>query len=125
VKPAAAAAPAGQPIRQAVPIAQVPANKSAPLRIYSRQDASVVPPSVVRQSFAPLADVFALRQGAVEIVVDETGTVVAATTYTAVNTVYDRIALATAKSWRYRPAMLNGVAVKFRMVVRIEVKPSH
>jgi outer membrane biosynthesis protein TonB len=37
-----------------------------------------------------------------------------------VNAVYDRVALATAKSWRYRPATLNGVAVKFRTSVEVE-----
>jgi hypothetical protein len=123
--PAAPASLVAQAPPPAVSIAQVPTSKPAASRIYSIQDPNVVPPSVVRQSFAPLTDVFAPRSGAVEVVIDETGTVIAATTQTAVNTVYDRVALATAKSWRYRPAMLNGVAVKFRMIVRINVKPTH
>jgi len=88
-------------------------------RIYTAEDTDVLPPTVVRQSFAALADVFALRPGAVEVIIDETGTVISATTRTSVNAVYDRVALATAKTWRYRPAMLNGTAVKFRAVVQL------
>jgi TonB family protein len=72
-----------------------------------------------------MAEVFSLRPGAVEIIVDETGTVIAVTTKVSVNAVYDRLALATAKSWRYRPAMLNGVAVKFRMIVSLQLPPKH
>jgi TonB family protein len=94
-------------------------------RIYGPDDASVVPPAAARQSFAPMAEVFALRPGTVEIVVDETGTVTAAMTKVSVNQVYDRLALATAKSWRYRPAMLDGVAVKFRLVVQLQLPPRH
>jgi hypothetical protein len=94
-------------------------------RIYGAEDVMVVPPIAVRQSFAPMADVFSLRPGTVEIVIDETGTVVAATTRVPVNGVYDRLALATAKSWRYRPAMLDGAAVKYRLVIQLQIPPHH
>jgi TonB family protein len=64
-----------------------------------------------------MTDVFSLRPGTIEIVVDETGAVTAAITRVPVNAAYDRLALATARSWRYRPAMLDGASVKFRLVV--------
>jgi TonB family protein len=96
-----------------------------PSHIYGPDDRDVLPPAAVRQSFAPMAEVFSLRPGVVEIVVDETGTVIAATTKVSVNAVYDRLALATAKSWRYRPAVLNGAAVKFRMVIPLQLQPKH
>ena len=92
-------------------------------RIYGPDDANVVPPVVVRQSLAPLNDVFALRPGIVEVIVDETGEVIAAKTVVAVNAVYDRVALATARSWRYRPATLDGLPVKFRAIVQLQQKP--
>jgi TonB family protein len=94
-------------------------------RIYGPEDFTVVPPSVIRQSFAAMAEVFALRPGTVEIVVDETGTVTAATTRAAVNSVYDRLALATAKTWRYRPAMLDGAAVKYRFAIQLQLQQRH
>jgi len=96
-----------------------------PAHVYSAEAADVTPPSVVRQSFAPMADVFALRPGAVEIVIDELGVVVSATTRLAVNSAYDRLAIATAKTWRYRPAVRNGVAVKYRMIVPLQLAQKH
>lgn len=92
-------------------------------RIYGPEDVNVTPPIVVRQSFAPLADVFAVHAGIVEILVDEVGEVITAKTVVAVNAAYDRLALATARSWRYRPATLDGVAVKYRTIVQLPLKP--
>jgi hypothetical protein len=94
-------------------------------QVYGAEDVSVTPPAVIRQSFAPMAEVFSLRVGTVEVVVDEAGAVRAATTKVAVNNVYDRLALATAKSWRYRPAMLDGVAVKYRLIIQLQLQPRH
>jgi hypothetical protein len=108
-----AATPAGSPARRDL------------AQIYGPQDATVVPPDPVRQSFTPMTEVFSTRTGAVEIVVDETGVVIAAMTKVSVNALYDRLALATAKTWRYRPAVRDGVAVKFRMVVQIQPPPKH
>jgi tetratricopeptide (TPR) repeat protein len=110
------------------PAAAVPAPAPAPTpqpprgRIYASEDPAVIPPVVVRQSFAALSGVFALRTGVVEIVIDETGAVEQAAIRVAVNPVYDRLALATAKSWRYRPATFGGVPVKFRKLVRLDLE---
>jgi hypothetical protein len=95
--------------------------QSSPERIYGVEDASVVQPVVVRESWTALAGVFAVRTGIIEIVIDETGAVAAATMTTAVNAVYDRLALSTAKRWRYRPATLDGVPVKFRKVIQLDL----
>jgi TonB family protein len=94
-------------------------------RVYAAEDFSVVPPTAVRQSFSPMSEVFSLRPGTVEVVVDETGAVTAATTSVSVNGVYDRLALATARTWRYRPAMLDGIAVKYRLVIQLQLQPRH
>jgi hypothetical protein len=115
--PAAAPAAAAAPSSRLEPPAQPP-----PKRVYGAEDMSVVPPVVVRESWAALAGVFAVRTGVVEIVIDETGAVAAATMTVAVNAVYDRLALATAVKWRYRPATLNGVPVKFRKVILLDLK---
>ena len=99
-----------------------PPPRSTTNRVYGPDDVNVTPPIVVRQSFAPLADVFAVRPGIVEVIVDQVGDVVDVKTIVSVNAVYDRIALATARSWRYRPATLDGVAVRFRTVVQLQMK---
>ena len=91
-------------------------------RIYTSRDADVAPPVAVRESWAELADVFAVRAGVVEIVIDETGAVETATMSAGVNAVYDRVAISTAKRWRYKPATVNGVAVKFKKVVLLDLK---
>jgi hypothetical protein len=40
-----------------------------------------------------------------------------------VSTAYDNVALAAAKTWRYKPASVNGVPVKFKKVIQVTVKP--
>ena len=91
-------------------------------RIYGPEDAMVVPPATIRQALPPLGDVFAVRQGIVEVVVDESGAVETATMRSPVNPVYDRLVLAAAKSWRYKAATLDGKPVRFRKMVQIDLK---
>jgi hypothetical protein len=93
-----------------------------PTRVYAPADADVLPPFPVYQSFEPMKDIFALRPGVVEVVIDELGKVVFASTKISVNPVYDRFAISTAKTWKYRPAVRNGVAVKYRLLVQIPLQ---
>lgn len=93
-----------------------------PTRVYAPEDADVLPPFPVYQSFEPMKDIFALRPGVVQIIIDELGKVVFAATKLSVNSTYDRFAIATAKTWRYRPAVRNGVAVKYRLNVQIPLQ---
>jgi hypothetical protein len=114
-KPAAALPAAVSSIRRE------PASQPLPDRIYGVEDGRVVSPVVVRESWGALAGVFAVRTGVVEIVIDETGAVAGATTKTPVNAVYDRLALTEARRWKYKPATLDGVPVKFRKVVALDL----
>jgi outer membrane biosynthesis protein TonB len=36
---------------------------------------------------------------------------------------YDRMAVAAAQSWRYRPATVNGTPVKFRKLIQVALTP--
>ena len=38
---------------------------------------------------------------------------------------YDRLALATARSWKYRPAVLDGALVKYRLIVQFQAQLRH
>ena len=110
------------PPADALPVTREPALHPLPKGIYGGEDANVVPPVVVRESWAALAEVFAVRVGVIAVVIDETGGVEAASMVVAVNAVYDRLALTTAKRWRYRPATLDGVPVRFRRVILLDFK---
>jgi len=125
----ATAAPPRELPKPSVPPLAVPPPQAAPspaismaARIYGADDAEVVPPVTVRQVLPPVGDVFAVRQGTVEVIIDATGAVEAAVMRTPVNPVYDRLVLSAAKTWRYRAATLDGTPVKFRKFVKIDIK---
>ena len=91
-------------------------------RIYSWEDANVVPPIVLRQTMPVLGDMFVQRQGTVEIIINEIGLVETATMTLPVTGVYDGLVLAATKSWRYKPATVDGVTIKFRHAIQLDLK---
>ena len=135
---AAAAPPAAAPVAALPPAAPVAARRPPPVataapepdrsarlvapRIYSMSDEKVVPPIALRQTMPVLGDVFVQRQGVVEIIIDEAGLVESATMTLPVNTVYDGLVLAATKSWRYKPATVDGLAVKVRATIPLDLK---
>jgi len=113
--PPAAPPPVPEPVAAAVPAAP---------RIYHAGDRNIVPPITVRQFLPPFPANAAIpkqAQGVIEVVIDETGTVEQALIRVPLNAAFDRQAIIAARSWTYRPAMLNGVPVKFRKAVQINV----
>jgi len=123
---APAAAPVSVPAPPTEPPSPPPAPSSAkpnePL-IYGLNDPNVVAPITIRQSLPVVDGVFAVRQGIIEVIINEAGEVESATMRMSVNPVYDRLMLATVKNWRYKPATLNGVPVKFRKIIKFDLKP--
>jgi TonB family protein len=85
-----------------------------------------VPPAVVRQSLPPLPQQIqrsvVSQEGTLEIVINETGAVESALMKASFSPLYDRLALAAAAGWRYKPATLGGVPVKYRKMVQITFK---
>ena len=51
--------------------------------------------------------------GVLDIVIDETGRVVDATIRRSVNVGFDNVVLRSARRWKYRPAMKDGVPVRY------------
>ena len=120
-------APKPEPPPAAAPIvaAAAPAAVPAAPRIYGAADRQVVPPQNIRQFLPPFplsAAIPKQAQGVLEVVIDETGAVEQAVMRTSLNPAYDRQALAAARSWLYRPATINGVPVKYRKAVQINVQ---
>jgi TonB family protein len=92
----------------------------APKMIYDSDDADVIPPVTVKQALPPFSrPVFAGRTGVLLIVIDESGTVESAIITQSLDGAYDPIVLAAAKTWAYRPATRNGVAVKYRKRIQL------
>jgi hypothetical protein len=117
--------PSPLPARPSPPTVATPAPASlrpAAPGLYNGTDSNVVPPIVLRQTMPVLGDVFVQRQGIIEIIINEAGLVQAATMTTPVNPVYDGLVLAATKHWRYIPATVDGVAVKFRVTIQLDLK---
>jgi TonB family protein len=114
-------AEASGPAPASLPAAAPPA---AP-RVYTMADPKVIVPTVIRQELPPF--VGRLSQpatGALEVVIDERGNVESAAMRESVNAAYDRNALNATRNWRYQPATLNGIPVKFRKLISITLKPT-
>jgi hypothetical protein len=123
---AAAAAPPPEPKKADPPLAAPVAGPPPPKveKIWSPEDAGVVPPVALRQevprvplNVAPVAR----DRGLLEIVIDEQGRVMSMTIRMSVHPIYDPLLLASARDWRYKPATVNGMPVKFRKVIQITV----
>jgi protein TonB len=116
--------PAPVPAPVAVAPAAPPA-PPAPARVYTSDDANVVPPTPLNQALPAFRGMSPIQRiGRIEVVIDETGGVESAVMSVSVTSAYDKVALSAARAWRYVPATVNGAPVKFRKVVQITVKPT-
>lgn len=119
----AAAPPAAPPPAPVVAPAPAPPPPPAAPRIYSGGESNVIPPIIVSQALPPFpGQVVIPRSGKLEVVIGETGVVESAVMTASVTPSYDAMVLAATKAWRYKPATLNGVPVKFRKTVQISIK---
>lgn len=122
-KNAAAPPKAPEPVVQAPP----PPPPKPVKAIYDGSDADVAPPLMIRQDMPPWptqANTLTntpIRPGVVEIVIDESGRVERAVMRQAIASFYDPMVLSAATNWRYKPALRDGVAVKYRKLIQIAV----
>jgi TonB family protein len=122
---AAAAPAAAAPAPAAAAPAAAPAPNVVPGKIYSMLDGTVVPPLAIRQDLPKFpGDVLIPKVGQIEILINEAGMVESALIRSSVTAKYDELALSAARQWRYKPATLNGTAVKYRKVISVTVKPA-
>jgi hypothetical protein len=115
-EPAAPPAPAPAP-------AQVP--RPSPTRVYVMGDPGVTPPVAVKQELPRVQSQItsqARQKGLLELVIDEQGRVASLTLRMGVHPLYDPILMGAAREWKYKPATMNGVPVKFRKLVQISVE---
>jgi TonB family protein len=122
---AKAAAPPPPPPVPSVATRAVAAAPTTPLapRIYSAGESNVLPPVSLNQALPAFpGQVLIPRTGKIEVVIGESGEVESAEMTGSVTANYDRLALAAARSWRFRPATVDGRPVKFRKVVQITIR---
>ena len=119
---AKAAAPPPAAPAPPVQVAAAPPPPAA-IPVYTGEDRNVIPPSVIIQTL-PLfpGTVIAPRSGVLEVLIDESGQVESAVMTASVTSGYDRLVLAATRTWRFKPATVNGVPVKYRKLVQINVK---
>jgi hypothetical protein len=122
----AAAAPPPEPKKAdppPAPPAPVPA-APRPDKVWTVDERGIVPPVAIRQD-VPRVPINVASQardrGLLEIIIDQQGRVVSLAMRLPVHPVYDPLLLAAARDWRYKPATVNGVPVKFRKVIQITV----
>ena len=119
---AKAAAPPPPPPPAPVAAPAPPPAPAAP-RIYTGGESNIIPPGVLVQSLPPFpGQVVIPRTGKLEVVIDESGAIESAIMTGSVSPAYDQMVLAATKGWRYKPATVNGVPVKFRKTVQITIK---
>ena len=91
--------------------------------IYSIADAAVQPPIMVRPVLPaePPRDVPAEDVGTLELLVNEDGDVEQVRLVSPANRFRERMLVASAKAWKFQPAMKDGQPVKYRTRVRITI----
>jgi hypothetical protein len=97
-------------------------------RLYDSAAPDVVPPVTIRQDIPAIPKeltrtmLLSERTATLEILVDENGNVERAVLRDQLNPIYDRILLAAARMWKYRPAMRGSTPVKYLKAISVVVK---
>jgi hypothetical protein len=90
--------------------------------IYTQDDKNAMPPETVRQDIPSYPGrVLFDRTGVIEVLIDTTGEVESATMLEPMDPLYNRLLLAAAKNWMYRPARVDGAPVKYRKRIQVSL----
>jgi hypothetical protein len=121
--------PPVQPLPEPAPAAATSASASAKTAvaatksIYNGGDLGVVAPVIIRQVLPAFQrEMFPARDGVLEILISEAGVVEAAAMRMSMNPRYDSLVINAARGWKYQPATVEGVPVKFRKIINISLK---
>jgi tetratricopeptide (TPR) repeat protein len=107
------------------PFAVAPVARPRPTGVYTASSGDIVPPVTVRQTLPAYVSSRAHPiKGLIEVTIDENGAVTEAKMRMPTHTSYDAIALAAARSWRYKAALVGTVPVKYLKLVYINIAAS-
>jgi TonB family protein len=122
--PSVAAAGAAAPASAAAPPSPASSAARRAPEIFTSDTTGITEPVVVRQELPPYPGrVTSDLTGIVEVVIDETGKVESASMLRSIDPRYNRLVLAAAKSWVYRPARREGAPVKYKKRIQIAIAP--
>jgi hypothetical protein len=99
--------------------------ESSNATVFSAEDADVTPPVVIRQTFPIVRTEWTAMswRGLLEVVVNESGQVESAKIARAMHPSYNNLLMQETRFWRYKPAMRDGVPVKYRRLIEIVGAP--
>jgi TonB family protein len=120
----AALTPPPEPKKDDTPPPPPPAPKPDPNRIYTLTDEDVAAPVAVRQDLPRVPAMITMQahdRGVIEVVIDELGRVTSIAIRESVHPIYDNLLISAARDWRYQPATFNGVPVKYRKLIQVNV----
>jgi hypothetical protein len=114
-----------QPLRDPQAGSPQPAATTGVNRVFGADDADVIPPVPIRQTFpqSRVEWIAMSSRGLLEVIVSESGELESAVLSRSVHPSYNTLLLHETKLWRYKPAMRHGVAVKYRRLIEITVTP--
>ena len=113
----AAVSPAAAPV--SLPVSAPTAVAVGNAHVYTAQDEGVSPPVTIEQRIPAmpvelLAIIKSLHNtGILDVLIDETGRVADATIRQSLNIGFDNVVVKSAQRWKYRPAMKDGVPVRY------------
>ena len=112
----------------AAPITATPNPAPEPARLYTGDDAGVVPPTILSRRMPPWTprnEIEKRREfrGLLELVVNDAGDVTSAVLRKGIHPTYDPTLVDMARTWKFRPAVKDGVPVGYRMTIEIRLGP--
>jgi len=124
-------APAAKPAPDSPGAGGVPPAGSSPpasptRAVYDASSADVTPPEALRKDVRipdTMRPTGMAREVVVEVVVAANGSVESAELRQSAETLYGALVARAAMDWRYKPATRAGVAVRYRMLVKVVIAP--
>jgi hypothetical protein len=115
--------------KSVLPPAAPPPAPVAPARpvrtMYSGDDPGIIGPVAIQQK-VPKYPVAVLKPttGMIELVIDENGAVQSEMMRIPIDPAFDKLVLSAAMKWQYKPALMDGMPVKFLKRLTITVSPT-
>ncbi len=99
-----------------------PRGKPAEPPVYRDGEPNLTPAVAISQTMPPAhLPERRLWAGAIEILIDETGKVLSAQMATPVQATYDKQLIQAAFTWKYRPALKDGVPARYSKIINVRV----